>query len=253
MSRKSENLKDIKQNWEEFARADPLWAILPLPEKKNNRWTIEDLYATGEEEIDRVLSELKRSGIGFARKNALDFGCGTGRLTQALARRFSDTVGIDIAQGMVEIAERNNRFPATCHYFVNTGGDLSRFENSTFDFIYSNIVFQHLPPQYTLVYVAEFIRLLRPGGVAVFQVATQELPLASTRLRHFLTRIMPAPLRRAYKRWKYGTWAIKEMYCLDPTELERLIVDRGGRVLQAVEDRQSLPRYKGLRYAVTRG
>jgi len=108
--------------------------------------------------------------VSVKKGTALDFGCGVGRLTQALCQYFERCIGVDIAGSMIKLAWKYNRFGDRCHYLVNDVGDLRMFEDGHFDFIYSNIVLQHIPSEYSTHYIREFVRLLSPGGMAVFQM-----------------------------------------------------------------------------------
>jgi SAM-dependent methyltransferase len=47
---------------------------------------------------------------------------------------------------------------------------LRMFSDGSFSFVLSMIVLQHIAPSYSHRYIAEFIRVLKPGGIAVFQV-----------------------------------------------------------------------------------
>ena len=69
---------------------------------------------------------------------------------------------------MIERANGFNRHNGRCEYVVNASPDLSMFPDETFDFVYSNIVLQHMPFDLSTGYMREFVRVLRPGGVAVF-------------------------------------------------------------------------------------
>jgi SAM-dependent methyltransferase len=54
---------------------------------------------------------------------------------------------------------------------LNTADDLRPFESGSFDLVYSRYVLQHLPGRAMVrSYLAEFIRVLRPGGLLVFQL-----------------------------------------------------------------------------------
>lgn len=57
---------------------------------------------TGIEEINSIIKYLKGLPVEISYKRALDFGCGAGRLTQALAGYFEEVCGIDIAPSMIE-------------------------------------------------------------------------------------------------------------------------------------------------------
>lgn len=248
-----ESLKSIKDNWEEFARVDPLWSILPEPDKKNNRWTIQELFRTGETEIRSVMAQLAQIPVPPPAGRALDFGCGVGRLSQALAEYFQEIWGVDISRRMIELAEKYNLHPDRCRFLVNDQPDLRLFPDNYFDFIYSNIVFQHIPPALTFGYLKEFLRIVKTGGIVVFQMTTQPRLRLGTALRIVFNRLAPPCLRRIYKQKKYGTWAIKDMYCIPEESIRRHIAVNGGQVLAAVDDQMSLPRFLGKRYFVRRG
>jgi 2-polyprenyl-3-methyl-5-hydroxy-6-metoxy-1,4-benzoquinol methylase len=82
------DLKDLQRHWHEFGRRDPLWAIPTSPGKSNSRWKTNDFFRTGREEIARVLPHVDRLGLARPHRRALDFGCGVGRLTQALCEQI---------------------------------------------------------------------------------------------------------------------------------------------------------------------
>ena len=169
------DLDDVRRTWSRLAEVDPLWAVLSDPGKENGRWREAEFFQRGEDEIAGLLSQLESIGVRVRAGTCLDFGCGVGRLTQALARRFDEAHGVDIAEPMIDQARRYNRVGDRCRYHVNTDPDLRRFAGGTFDFLYSNIVLQHMPPAAALGYVQEFVRVLRPGGIAVFQIPSQRV------------------------------------------------------------------------------
>jgi SAM-dependent methyltransferase len=163
-------IERLKSNWEAFGSDDPLWAVLTEPSARGGRWDLNEFLARGEQEVAEALDELERLGVSPAHGRALDFGCGVGRLTQALADRFERCDGVDIAASMIAEARRINRHGARVHYHVNDAPDLELFPSDTFDFVLSFIVLQHMEPRYATGYIAEFVRVLKPGGVALFQV-----------------------------------------------------------------------------------
>ena len=165
------SLERHKEDWERLAEIDPLWAVLTAPDQKGGRWDVEDFFATGEAEIGHVLSVAEGLGRPEARGRALDFGCGVGRLTRALGKRYDTAVGVDISEAMVAQARLlNGAFPR-CEFRVNATPDLSQFESDSFDFVYSSIVLQHLPSVADIArYIAEFLRVARPTGMVVFGI-----------------------------------------------------------------------------------
>ena len=123
--------------------------------------------------------KLKKYLSRYANKEniAIDFGCGVGRLTRALGRYFIQRHGVDIAPSMIELANQFNRYPERCCYYVNACAALTLLEDDMFDFIYFNLVLQHLRPQYSKAYIKEFIRMLAPEGMLVFQMPAGLRPI----------------------------------------------------------------------------
>jgi SAM-dependent methyltransferase len=99
-------LPALRRHWDAFGKSDPLWAILTAPDKKGNRWSIDEFLATGRDQIAALIGYLDSHGLATRRRRALDFGCGAGRLTHALADHFDEVIGVDIAPSMIDIARR---------------------------------------------------------------------------------------------------------------------------------------------------
>ncbi len=156
--------------WDAHARRDPLWAVLSDVGKEDRKWDVERFFETGFNEIALLFYQLDFNGIHVNRGSALDFGCGLGRLSQALAPHFNRVVGVDVSSKMVETAATFNRFPEKVSYVSNPAAHLHCFPEKSFDFIYSNLVLQHILPDQALAYVRELLRILAPAGVLVFQL-----------------------------------------------------------------------------------
>lgn len=147
-----------------------MWAIISDPNKKGRQWDPAAFFRSGEAAIDHLFLEIAELNFSLGRGTALDFGCGLGRLTQGICKRFAKTYGIDISPTMVAEAARYNRYGSACEYVVNDSNDLRRFDNNTFDFICSSLVLQHIQPEASKIYMTEFMRVLRPGGLLFFQL-----------------------------------------------------------------------------------
>ena len=163
-------LEELQKNWDEFGKADPLWAILTKPGTEGGRWDLDEFFATGRHEIRNVLDSVQAHNGSVPNGRALDFGCGVGRLSQALCLHFDEVTGVDIAPAMLEQANKFNRFPGKCTYVLNEREDLQMFEDRTFSFVYTSLVLQHMNPSYSKRYLTELMRVLQPAGILVFQV-----------------------------------------------------------------------------------
>ena len=62
-----------------------------------------EFFESGEADVDHLFQLIG----GFSPADALDFGCGVGRMTLALAKRVKRVVGVDIAPQMLALARRN--------------------------------------------------------------------------------------------------------------------------------------------------
>lgn len=175
------NLKELQESWNELATKDAFDAVLTRSAGPRSKWDTEAFFRTGVAEVEDILRRVRtlHSDLRFGR--ALDFGCGVGRLTQPLCDRFGHVDGVDISPAMIERAREVNRYGERCQYHLNETPDLELFPRDTFDFVYSNITLQHMEPQYSRRYIEEFFRVLRLGGVAVFQLPS--VPLSNARPR----------------------------------------------------------------------
>lgn len=167
-------LDTVEKSWEFYGRTDPLFYILTDDSKKDHGWPLDEFVNIGAHEIAGALDWVESQNIPLRRRVALDFGCGVGRLSQALARHFDQVHGIDIAQSMVDSARRLNVYGRRVVYHHSNSQQLP-FPERTFDFIYTNIVLQHVRPEYTRNYLDQFVRLLAPGGVLMFQLPSAPL------------------------------------------------------------------------------
>lgn len=166
-------LETLKSDWNLLGEVDPLWAVLSSPDKQHGKWNVGEFYATGEKDITELLTFIETVLCYPLRHgSALDFGCGPGRLTNALTRKFAKVTGVDISSAMLDIARSN-----VSAEFIEISSDTLPFPDRTFDFLCTFHVLQHVPSaQIAYSYIREFIRVLAPGGLAVFHVPVK-IPL----------------------------------------------------------------------------
>ncbi|MGH9107849.1 MAG: class I SAM-dependent methyltransferase [Acidimicrobiales bacterium] len=189
-----------RQAWQDWGAVNPLFSILTDP-----RWRhggdVDEFLATGEGTVAQLMAEVDRLGLGRERRAALDFGCGVGRLTAPLARRFDQAVGVDVAESMLVTARRLHASVPNCRFVRNDTDDLSRYADTSFDLVVRLFVLQHLDSDRAIeTLLAELVRVLAPGGALVVNLCsavappTPPLPLAT---RAGLRARAAAGLRRA--------------------------------------------------------
>jgi ubiquinone/menaquinone biosynthesis C-methylase UbiE len=236
------SLYELQKNWESLAQADPLWSICTDPEKRSQKWDTEEFFATGKREVEKVLVYLRELGIQIDQESpALDFGCGVGRLTRALACHFPDCWGIDISPTMVRLAEEFHRENQRCRFCVNESPDLRMFRDEFFGFIYTSIVFQHIERKYVKNYLLELARILKPGGIFVFQVVDRFQAGALEKLRHKL-----GVRRRLSRLLKTNQAAFRmEMHCIPEKHMRNLLSGLKVRITDVQWTNSAEPGFNG--------
>jgi SAM-dependent methyltransferase len=162
--------KSLARDWEAHGSVDPFFGVLSDPSKRGGKWDAEAFFESGRQHVRNLMASLRDAGVDVPGGTCLDFGCGVGRLTQPFCEFFESVTGVDVAKSMVRSARHYNAYGSRCRFLVNASPDLRQFPDHSFDLVHSCIVLQHLPPEMALGYIAEFLRVARPGGVVVFQV-----------------------------------------------------------------------------------
>jgi SAM-dependent methyltransferase len=242
---------------------------LSIAEKQGNKWKVEEFFQTGNREIGSVIEHLKSQGLSLKRGKALDFGCGMGRLTQALTTYFDQVYGVDIAPSMSELAEKYNRHRDKCKYLLNAVPNLRVFPANMFTFVYTNLVLQHIEPRYSKHYLKEFLRVLVPGGVLVFQLPSEpteklHVPSRPKTLKD-IKRLLPEPIidachrgeerpqtqmRRQTNEPAQSNDPVMEMWGIRRKELERFLKTSGGIIVEVCESQDAGPGWQSFRYFV---
>jgi ubiquinone/menaquinone biosynthesis C-methylase UbiE len=166
-----------RQDWDELAGFNAEWAVLSDPETRFSGWDQERFFATGDEQIEKTMKVAAELGLPQSHRSVLDFGCGVGRLSRALSRHFDRYTGVDISPEMIARARELSGDAEERTFVANEAPDLSRFDDGQFDMVVSFLVLQHIADRDQIrAYLAEFARVLAPGGLIAFQIPSR-LPL----------------------------------------------------------------------------
>jgi SAM-dependent methyltransferase len=222
----------LRETWVALGDEDPFWAILSDPRKRGGRWDVAEFFAAGEAEIAALDATCVALALPQARRSALDFGCGVGRLSRALAARYASVVGVDISTSMIAHARRLNADRENLQFVENAQADLRFVDDASVDLVYSVITLQHIPAELQLAYIGEFLRILAPGGLAVFQVACGH----ARDLRGAIHRFVPNALLNPLRRWRDDSRAAFEMHVVAESAIRNLVARHGLRVVRVDDD-----------------
>jgi SAM-dependent methyltransferase len=101
----------------------------------------------------------------------LEIGCGVGRITRCFAENFGEVHGIDVAPEMIAQARARLAEHPNVRFHIGSGFDLQPLPDAHFDFVFSYIVFQHIPSADVIRnYIREAARVLKPLGAFKFQL-----------------------------------------------------------------------------------
>lgn len=119
-------------------------------------------------------------------KDVLDVGCGAGVEVVRFARAGARTTGVDIAESAITLARQNLDQQGLHARIEVADGEQLPFPDASFDFVFAHGVVQYTGNDRRMV--AEIHRVLRPGGLAVFQAYNRNSWL------HLLSKVMKTPL-----------------------------------------------------------
>jgi SAM-dependent methyltransferase len=170
----------MRRDWEERARKNAFHYIASW--KKD--WDVPSFLASGEEDYQRMVAPvLERCNIRPSGA-MLELGCGAGRMTGSFAGRWQRVYAFDISAEMLGKARAIHKGACNIAWQLSNGTDLAPAETGSIDFVFSYIVLQHLPDESLIArYVGEMLRVLRPGGAALFQYDGASRPTMNLRGR----------------------------------------------------------------------
>ena len=180
-------------DWRKWGETDPYFGVVSHEEFRSDSiaGNRDRFFATGRREIDIVMRDMRAHYGDVARRRALDFGSGVGRLALPLAELYNEVVGVDISDAMIAEARANCRGADMDNAdFVLSDDGLTRVTGA-FDLVHSYIVLQHIPVERGLALTAEMLSRLAPGGVACLHYSLQRTLSPARELVYALKHHVP--------------------------------------------------------------
>ena len=148
-----------KDLWEKLAQKNPRYYI---NSDKGRGITEEQFRESGE---GAYLKLVARDELLKDRQSILDFGCGTGRLTEFMAKDFKKVVGVDISGTMIHQGRQRLKYLKNVD-LLEIDGQYIPLPDDSIDIVFSYLVFQHIKTR-EMVEAAfkDIYRVLTPGGV----------------------------------------------------------------------------------------
>lgn len=155
----------MREYWDEGARRNAVWYVDTSLDYDNP--DLERFLETGRAIVADALDDAPVAPPGHGL--AVEIGCGLGRICRALAERFDRVVGVDISPAMLDQARELVTDPKV-EFRLGDGVSLDVLETASADLVLSFTVFQHIPSVSVILdYLTEAGRVLKPGGIIVFQ------------------------------------------------------------------------------------
>lgn len=158
----------MREDWNARAQEDAFYYVAFGRREQSDG----EFDETANEVVLGLLHELKRVPVANSRaRRALEIGCGPGRLLKPMSKYFGEIHGIDVSDEMIRLARQRLTGIPHAHAHAGSGSDLAPFADSSFDFVYSYAVFQHIPSREVVFnYLNEAVRVLKPGGLVRVQL-----------------------------------------------------------------------------------
>ncbi|MBV8812229.1 MAG: class I SAM-dependent methyltransferase [Acidobacteriaceae bacterium] len=186
-------MENTDTHWKQWGKLDPYHGVLFQEKYKRSSLdeNLSEFFDTGESYIGSLMKYIELLYPGLPRRTAVDFGCGVGRLSIPLAKRFENVIAVDISPAMLDEARKNcASFGVSNTEFVSSDDLVSKVPSGV-QLVQSYIVFQHIPVNRGLPIAKHLLKRLAPGGVCALHVPVDRDPSRLKRLVYFCKHALP--------------------------------------------------------------
>ncbi|TXK95621.1 bifunctional 3-demethylubiquinol 3-O-methyltransferase/2-polyprenyl-6-hydroxyphenol methylase [Methylococcaceae bacterium CS1] len=131
--------------------------------------------------------------ISLQDKRIVDVGCGGGILTEGLAKKGANMLGIDLSEDLIDIADLHGlESGVTANYKKISAESLAEAEPESFDHIVCMEMLEHVPEPGSVI--AACAKMVKPGGYVFFSTLNRKPKaylLAIVAAEHIL-KMLPA-------------------------------------------------------------
>jgi trans-aconitate methyltransferase len=214
----------VRRAWSSLGERDPFWSVLTSEAFRAGAMDAEAtarFYASGQRTAEAIDVIARRCGVAVPRSGVcIEFGCGVGRVTGHLARRFDKVLALDVSPGNLSICRERLSHEAVGNVetrLISSLADLAALPAC--DMLFSVIVFQHNTPPVQKAMLEALLPKISPGGAFLLQLAT-DTPGYRFRLDEYL-----ASESRGL-----------ELHCLPMASAMRIIAESGLVPLEVMMD-----------------
>lgn len=217
--------------WRRYGQEEPYYSILNCEDHRSDVLTDDkrrSLIATGEARIRECLQFAEERLGPVHRGSALDYGCGVGRLTLALASNFNRVTALDISPAMLKEVERNSREMQVSNVDTGLADESLSAAGDEYDFAISYLVLQHIPEGRGIEIMRSILRRLRPDGVAALHFVIARNCSITQRVIHRIRIYLP-PLHYAINFLRGMRWnePLMQANCYDLNRVMSMIHREG--------------------------
>jgi SAM-dependent methyltransferase len=156
----------MRREWDRRAQKDALHYIADWRSWED----VATFFESGAQTYESIVAPmLARFHLDPVAASMLEVGSGVGRVTKSFAERFRNVVALDVSGEMLRKGKELLPYP-NVRWLQTSGEDLACVRSSSFDLVFSFLVIQHIPVRaVSLALIGDMIRVLKPGGVFIFQ------------------------------------------------------------------------------------
>jgi arsenite methyltransferase len=136
----------------------------------------------------------------------LELGSGYGRAPLHLSKdknlQCQKYYGIDISEPLlrrlIKVKQEYNFFPDAEFHLICTSAEILPFPDNSIDLVISNCVFMHIPDPQLRNLMAEVARVIKPGGMFVFNHSFHNKDCPSHLVHNFIRKLNPVSRNPVY-------------------------------------------------------